>query len=251
MNLAGSRHAQEALTFIQECDAPPPATHEETAAALVLTLHSWTRGQTIVLHDKTGPPYARTATCRPTNASAGEAHLEWTPEREDDEYTLVHSTRHGNRVADRKEPTPEPTTTPPNETSSPTLDPIQTTGPCPHPSGAQYPTVHGRCVRGTHATRLDQVRNGDPGGTHGATGYHAPYNMGQRSARQRHWGAGYDRSNPVRRPFEARSAVRGRLRPRHHERNPGLPQLVHPAKHPPSQPARRSTRVAPCGTTSG
>ena len=61
-NLAGSRHAQEALTFIQESDAPPPATLEETAAALVLTLHSWTRGHAIVLHDKTGPPYARTAT---------------------------------------------------------------------------------------------------------------------------------------------------------------------------------------------
>ena len=111
-NLAGSPHAQEALPFIQESDAPPPATHQETAAALVLTLHSWTRGRTIVLHDKTGPPYARTATCRPTNASTGEAHLEWTPEREDDEYTLVHATRHRNRVAERKEPTPELTATP-------------------------------------------------------------------------------------------------------------------------------------------
>ena len=78
--LVGSPHTQEALTFIQESAAPLPATHKETAAALVLTLHSWTRGHTIVLHDKTGPPYARTATCRPTTASAGEAHVEWTPE---------------------------------------------------------------------------------------------------------------------------------------------------------------------------
>ena len=54
-NLAGASRAQEALTFIQESDAPPPATLEETAAALVLTLHSLTRGHIIVLHDKTGP----------------------------------------------------------------------------------------------------------------------------------------------------------------------------------------------------
>ena len=112
-NLGGSPRAQEALTFIQESDVPPPATQKETAAALVLTLHSWTRGHTIVLHDKTGPPYARTATCRPTNASTGEAYLEWTPDREDDEYTLVHATRHGNRAAETKGPTPEPTATPP------------------------------------------------------------------------------------------------------------------------------------------
>ena len=54
--LAGSPHAQEALTFIRESYAPRPATHEETAAALVLTLHSWTQSHTIVLHDKTAPP---------------------------------------------------------------------------------------------------------------------------------------------------------------------------------------------------
>ena len=113
MNLAGAPRAQEALTFIQESHAPPPATLEETAAALVLTLHSWTRGHTFVLHDKTGPPYARTATCRPTNASTGEAHLEWTTEREDDEYTLVHATRHGQRATEKKEPMPEPAATPP------------------------------------------------------------------------------------------------------------------------------------------
>ena len=110
--LAGSLCAQEALIIIQESDPPPPATHEETAAALVLTLHSWTRGHTIVLHDKTAPPYARTATCRPTNASAGEGHLEWTPELADDEYTLVHATRHRNRATKKEEPTPEPAATP-------------------------------------------------------------------------------------------------------------------------------------------
>ena len=61
--LPRSRRAQETLTFIQKSDAPAPATHEETAAALVLTLHSWTRGHTIVLHDKTPPP-----TCAPQRA---------------------------------------------------------------------------------------------------------------------------------------------------------------------------------------
>ena len=106
--------AQEALTFIQESDTPPPATLEEKAASLLLTLHSWTRGHTIVLHDKTGPPCARTATCRPTTASTGEAQLKWTPEREDDEYTLVHATRHGHRATEKKEPTPEPAATPPS-----------------------------------------------------------------------------------------------------------------------------------------
>ena len=84
-NLAGAPRAQEALTFIQYSDAPPAATLEETAAALVLILHSWTRGHTIVLHDTTGPLYACTATCRPTTSSTGEADLERTPEREDDE----------------------------------------------------------------------------------------------------------------------------------------------------------------------
>ena len=62
-NLGGAPHAKDALAFIQESDASPPATLEETAAALVLTLHSRTRGHTIVLHDKMGPPYAHTATC--------------------------------------------------------------------------------------------------------------------------------------------------------------------------------------------
>ena len=112
-NLAGSPCAQQALTLIQESDAPPPETNEETAAALLLTLHSWMRGHTIVLHDKTAPPYARTATWRPTNASRGAAHLKWTPEREDDEYTLVHPTRQGDRATEKNEPTPEPAATPP------------------------------------------------------------------------------------------------------------------------------------------
>ena len=111
-NLTGAPHAKEALAFIQESDAPPPATLEETAAGLVLTLHSWTRGHTTVRHDKTGPPYARTATCRPTTASTGETHLEWTPGREDDEYILVHATRHGHRETEKKEPTPEPAAAP-------------------------------------------------------------------------------------------------------------------------------------------
>ena len=112
-NLTGAPRAKEALAFIQESDAPPPATLEETAAALVLTLHSWTRGHTIVVHDKTGPPYARTATCRPTTVSTLEAHLERTPGREDDEYTLVHATRHGYRATEKKETTPQPAATPP------------------------------------------------------------------------------------------------------------------------------------------
>ena len=56
MNLAGAPRAQEDLTFVAESDAQLPATLEETAAALVLTLHSWMLGHTIVLHDKISPP---------------------------------------------------------------------------------------------------------------------------------------------------------------------------------------------------
>ena len=99
-----------------------PATLEETGESVVLGLHSWTRGHTIVLHDKTAPPYARTATCSPTTASMGEAHLEWTLEREDDEYTLVHATRHGHRAIEKEDPTPKPAATPP-----PRLAPRHTT----------------------------------------------------------------------------------------------------------------------------
>ena len=117
-NLTAAPRAQKSLAFIEESDAPPPATLEETAAPLVLTLHSWTRGHTIVLQDKTGPPYARTATCRQTTVSTGEAQLEWTPGREDDEYTLVYATRHGHRATEEKEPTPEPATTPPPRPAS-------------------------------------------------------------------------------------------------------------------------------------
>ena len=40
MNLAGAPRAQEAMTFIQESNTPPPAILQETAAALVLTLQS-------------------------------------------------------------------------------------------------------------------------------------------------------------------------------------------------------------------
>ena len=112
-NLTGAPRAKEALAFIQESDAPPPATLKETAAALVLTLHSWTWGHTNVLHDKTGPTYARTVICRQTTVSTGEAHLEWTAGREDDKYTLVHADRHGHRATEKKEPTPEPAATPP------------------------------------------------------------------------------------------------------------------------------------------
>ena len=52
-------------------------------------------------------------TCPQTAASTGEAQLEWIPEREDDEYTLVHATRHGHRATEKKEPTPQPAATPP------------------------------------------------------------------------------------------------------------------------------------------
>ena len=70
-NLAGSRHAQQAFTLNQESDATPPATHVETAAALVLTLHSWTRGHTIVLHEKISTPmHVPRHTDRPTRQRA-------------------------------------------------------------------------------------------------------------------------------------------------------------------------------------
>ena len=203
-NIAGSTHAQEALTFIQESDARPPVTHEETAAALVLTLHSWTRGHTIVLHEKKRAPL-----CTHRNMPTDHRVRGRIPPGMDTRTRRrrIHPGAHHppREQGGRKERIHTRTDhNPPNKTSSPTLNPIQATSPCPHRSGAQNPTVHGRRVPGMHATRLDQVRDGDPGGAHGATGYHAPYDMGQRSARWRHWGDGYDRSNPVRRPFEAR-----------------------------------------------
>ena len=55
-NLTRASHAEEALDFIQESDAPPPATLEETAEALVLTLHSWTRGTPSSCMTRQGPP---------------------------------------------------------------------------------------------------------------------------------------------------------------------------------------------------
>ena len=112
-NLTGAPRVQEALTFIQESDVPLPATLEETAAALILTLHSWTRGHTIVLHDKTGAGLHTHRDMPTGHWSTGEAHLEWTPGREDDKYTLVHANRHGHRATEKKEPTPEPAVTPP------------------------------------------------------------------------------------------------------------------------------------------
>ena len=248
-NLAGSRRAQEALTFIQESDAPLPATKEEKVAALVLTLHSWTRGHTIVLHDKTPPPYARTATCQRTNASTGEAQLEWTLERGDDQYTLVHATRHGGRVAERKEPTPEPTVTPPLR-------------PAPRHWTLYKQLTHASTLAEhsiepyTDAAYVERMlQDWTKYETEVLEGHTGPpditplYHMGQRSARQRHRGAGYDRSNAIPRPLEARPPVRRRLRTCHHERHPRLPQLVHAAEHPPPHPARRPTRVAPYSAT--
>ena len=120
-NLAGSQRAQES-------DAPPPATHEESAAAVVLTLQSWTRGHTIVLHDKMPPPL-RTQRNMPTDQ---RAHLELTSEREDDVYTLVHATRHRNRAIERKDPTPEPTATPPHR-RAPDTGPYTNSWPMPAP----------------------------------------------------------------------------------------------------------------------
>ena len=104
-------------------------------------------------------------------------------------------------------------------------------------------------MRGTHAARLDQVRNGGPGGTHGPTGCHVPNNMGRRSAGRRHRSTGYDRLHHVRRLLQTRPSVWRQQQPRHHERHPGLPQLVHSTKHPPPHPARRPTRVAPYWAT--
>ena len=74
IELTAARHAPEALQHIQELVGPPPTSYEEAALILILTLHSWTWNHTISVHDKTGPPYARTGKCRPTTASAGEVH---------------------------------------------------------------------------------------------------------------------------------------------------------------------------------
>ena len=58
----------------------------------------------ITLHDKTGPPYARTATCRPTTAATGEVHLDWMPTQKNSECTLVHTMRHAAAATEEKEP---------------------------------------------------------------------------------------------------------------------------------------------------
>ena len=130
------------------------------------------------------PPhsYAGTPTGRPTNASTGKAHLQWTPEREDDEYTLVHATRHGHSTDEKKEPTPEPAATPPPRPAPRHWTLYQQLAHARTLAEHSIETVHGSCVHGTHATRLDQVRNGGAGGTHGPTRYHVPHNKGRRSA---------------------------------------------------------------------
>ena len=104
MELTDARHAQEAFDHIQQSDDPPPAECEEAAPILVLTLHSWTWGHTITVRDPTGPPYARTATCRPTTATAGEVDLDCTVGRGDNEYTVSHTVRHGNTQTKAEDP---------------------------------------------------------------------------------------------------------------------------------------------------
>ena len=104
MEVTEARHAQEALDHIQASDDPPSTECKEAALILILTLHSWTWNHTITLQDKAGPPYARTATCRPTTASTGEVHLDWTPGRGDEEYTVAHTVRHGNVPMEAEDP---------------------------------------------------------------------------------------------------------------------------------------------------
>ena len=96
MELAGAQHAQEALDYIQESDGQPPSTHEQTAAGLILAVHSWTWNHTITLNDKTGPSYARTATCRPTTAATGKVSVDWTPPEEEQQINIsTHHAPHG------------------------------------------------------------------------------------------------------------------------------------------------------------
>ena len=99
-----AQHAQEALDHIQQLHDPPPAECEEAALILVLTLHSWTWGHTITLHEKTGPPYAPTVTCKPTTATAGEVHLDWALGQGDDEYTVAHTLPHENTPMKAEDP---------------------------------------------------------------------------------------------------------------------------------------------------
>ena len=58
------------------------------------------------------PTHAPQCADRPTGPWV-KPNLEWTPEREDDEYTLVHANGHGHRATEKKEPTTEPAATPP------------------------------------------------------------------------------------------------------------------------------------------
>ena len=81
---------------------------------------------------------------RPTHATT-QWHTDHCPGMSDTTGPHGHRATGGQTAQRRLDPEPDHT-------------PIQTTGQCPHHSGAQYPTVHGRGVRGTHATRLDQVQ---------------------------------------------------------------------------------------------
>ena len=104
MELTEARHVQEPLDHIQKSDGPPPTAYKEAAIIIILTLHSWTYNDTITLDDKTGPPYARTATCRHFTASAAEVQLDWRPGRDNDEYTMVHTVHHKNAATEEEHP---------------------------------------------------------------------------------------------------------------------------------------------------
>ena len=111
MKRTEARHAQEALDQFLDSDDPPPAECEEATLILVLTLHSLTWGHTITVHDKTGPPYARTANCRPTTATVDEVHLDWAPGQGGNEYIVAHTIH--NRNSPTKAEDPERTETQP------------------------------------------------------------------------------------------------------------------------------------------
>ena len=111
MALINPQHAQEALDHIQELDDPLRTECEEAALILTLTLHSWTWSPSITLHDKTGPCYARSATCRPGRAFAGQVHLNWTPGGGDDDDTAADRVRRGDvptRAEDPEQIKPQP-----------------------------------------------------------------------------------------------------------------------------------------------
>ena len=104
IELTEAIHAQEDLDQIQQLDDPLPTGCQDAALIFILTPHSRTCNHTITLDDKTGLPYARTATCRPTTASAGEVHVDWTPRRGDEEYTVAHTVHHGNVPTEVEDP---------------------------------------------------------------------------------------------------------------------------------------------------